>query len=108
MNKNTPENTAPQISRRHFLGLAAKTSLIGFGALVLSKIPGRAAVGGDAQNSQPRNEIQGNWRVELLNDYPYPASIRRYAEKAKYTSLEKANEYFRSRKWPVKIYNSAI
>lgn len=84
------------------MGLAIKTSALGVGAFILSRIPARATTIRETEKSPNRS---GEWKIELLNGYPYPAAIIDYSSKARFSSPEQALENFRSRKWPVKVVN---
>lgn len=95
-----------QISRRHFLTLVAKTSLVGVATLFLSKLPSRASSLGQG-SSKDSQGIPGTWKIELIEGYPYPPSMVRYAKKARFLSPEHAKEKFYDNQWPVRLVNTA-
>jgi len=104
--KKIASQPSQQISRRHFLTLAAKTSLVGVGALFLSKLPSRAS-SLDQPISANLQVAPGTWKIELIDGYPYPPSMIRYAEKARFLSPEHAKEKFYNNQWPVRLVNTA-
>jgi hypothetical protein len=88
------EYCAGKMSRRRFLHLGIKTTLIGSAmSFLLSK-----------SSANPASEASGaTWEIVLLDGYPYPKSFRKYAARARFSSADEALDKIRSRRYPVEI-----
>jgi hypothetical protein len=90
------------MSRRKFLQLGAKTTLLGS---VLSLL----LVAGKSRASTVGLAPQGSfWRIVLVEGYSYPQSLQKYAARAKFSSIEEALQKIKSRRYPMSLKISSV